>query len=63
MSNRSMKVTSSALAIVLGLAGVGAIGFEEGAIAQEQTSEIDRAWGYANQSFVSFIWLRAEDNK
>ena len=43
MSDRSMKVAASALAIVLGLTGVEAIGFSEGAIAQEQISEIDRA--------------------
>jgi hypothetical protein len=34
---------ASGLAIVLGLAGVNAIGFPEVAIAQENTSEIDRA--------------------
>jgi CHAT domain-containing protein/tetratricopeptide (TPR) repeat protein len=43
MSDRSMKVAASALAIALGFSGVGAIGFSEGAIAQEQTSEINRA--------------------
>lgn len=45
MSDRSMKVAASALAIVLGLTGVGAIGFSEGAIAQsveDKKKEADR---------------------
>ena len=33
---------ASGLAIVLGFAGVSAIGFPEVAIAQQQTSELDR---------------------
>jgi hypothetical protein len=40
---RSTKFAASTLAIVLGLAGVNAIGFPEVAIAQQQTSELDRA--------------------
>ncbi len=43
MSDRSVKVAASALAIVLSLMGIEAIGFPEVAIAQQQTSEIDRA--------------------
>jgi CHAT domain-containing protein len=45
MGDRSMKVAASALAIALGLAGVGAIGFAEGAIAQsmpDRKKEADR---------------------
>ena len=45
MGNRSMKVAASALAIALGLTGVGAIGFAEGAVAQsveDQKKEADR---------------------
>ena len=44
MSDRSMKVAASAfLAIVLGLAEEEAIGFAEGAIAQEQTSALEQS--------------------
>jgi hypothetical protein len=41
------KLFASGLAIVLGVGSpmVGAIGFPEGAIAQQNTSEIDRAIG------------------
>jgi CHAT domain-containing protein len=52
MSDRSMKVAASALAIVLRFSGVGAIVFSEGAIAQDQnTSEIDRAIDEGRQLF------------
>ena len=37
------NIFASGLALTLGLAGVGTIGFPEMAVAQQQTSEIDTA--------------------
>jgi len=46
------------LAIVLGMAGVGTIGFPEGVIAQTQTNEIDRAIARARAAGQEIPYFR-----